>query len=71
MPHTLLRRAAALTLIATGLLVPSVSSGAAPDKGVVRIATAHAAQAECANADVMPSAQNEGVVRAALIQTRR
>jgi uncharacterized protein YkwD len=67
MPHTLLRRASVLTLIATGLLVPSVSSGAAPEKGVVRMAKAHAAQAECQNADVMPSAQNENVVRAAIL----
>jgi len=67
MPHKLLRRATALTLIATALLAPSVSSGAAPEKGVVRMAKAHVAQAECPNADVMPSAHNEGVVRAAIL----
>jgi uncharacterized protein YkwD len=67
MPHKLLRRATALTLIATGLLAPSVSAGAAPEKGVARMAKAQVAQAECANADATPTADNGGVVRAAIL----
>jgi uncharacterized protein YkwD len=67
MPRKLLRRATALTLLTAGLLLPAASSAAAPEKGVARVATARIAQADCPHADVMPSADNEGVVRAAIL----
>jgi uncharacterized protein YkwD len=77
MPSKLLRRTAALALLSAGLL-PAAVSNAAPAKGVVRsqgevrarvalgTPPARAAQ-ECANADVMPSADNVGVVRQAIL----
>ena len=65
------RRAAALTLLCAGLLVPATTSHAGPAKGVkAHIAlgpTARAAQAGCENADVAPAPGNEGVVRAAIL----
>jgi uncharacterized protein YkwD len=79
MPHPF-RRAAALTLLCAGLLVPAATSHAGPAKGVKRSATpvrAHialggtarvrAAQQECSNADVAPNADNVDVVRAAIL----
>src|SRR5687767_15149469 len=76
MPHPF-RRAAALTLLTAGLLVPTAASHAGPPKGVERAAKAHialgntaparAAQGECANADVAPSGGNADVVRAAIL----
>jgi uncharacterized protein YkwD len=75
MPHSL-RRAAALTLIAAGLLIPAATSYAGPTKGVYRPAKARialgiqhatAAQQECHNADVMPDGANDGAVRTAIL----
>jgi uncharacterized protein YkwD len=77
MPHPF-RRAAALTLLCAGLLVPAATSHAGPAKGVKRSATpvrahialggtARAAQQECSNADVAPNADNVDVVRAAIL----
>jgi uncharacterized protein YkwD len=72
------RRAAALTLLCAGLLVPAATSHAGPAKGVKRdsvrarialggTAPARAAQQGCANADVGPDAGNVEVVRAAIL----
>jgi uncharacterized protein YkwD len=74
------RRAAALTLLCAGLLVPAATSHAGPVKGVKRAASpvrahialgstapARAAQAECENADIGPAAGNETAVRAAIL----
>jgi len=75
------RRAAALTLLCAGLLVPAATSHAGPAKGVKRAQStvrahialggtapaARAAQAECQNTDVAPSGDNDGVVRAAIL----
>jgi uncharacterized protein YkwD len=78
MPHPL-RRAAALTLLCAGLLVPAATSHAGPAKGVARTAkpvrahialgapAARAAQQECQNTDVSPSDANEAVVRTAIL----
>ena len=73
------RRAAALTLLFAGLLVPAATSHAGPAKGVKRApdlvkahialganAPARASQ-ECANADVSPDGGNVDVVRAAIL----
>ena len=76
MPHPI-RRAAALTLLSVGLLVPTATSHAGPPKGVKRTAKAHvalggkakarAAQGECANADAAPGAGNVDAVRSAIL----
>jgi uncharacterized protein YkwD len=69
MPHPF-RRTALLTLLITGLLLPTATSEAVPSKGVVRAHTALVkarASQECANADVMPTRSNEVVVRAAIL----
>ena len=72
------RRAAALTLLCAGLLVPAATSHAGPAKGVKRNSVkafialggterARASQAECENADLAPSAGNLADVRAAIL----
>jgi len=69
MPHPF-RRTALLTLLITGLLLPTATSEAVPSKGVVRghtaLVKARASQ-DCANADVMPTGSNEAAVRAAIL----
>ncbi len=63
MPH-LLRRTAVLTLVFTGLLLPTATSEAgAPSKRVRAVISAQ----ECANADLVPSAGNEPAIRAAIL----
>jgi len=76
MPH-LLRRTAILTLLFAGLALPTATSQAGPAKGVVRASfkgvSAHIslqkarATRECQNTDVVPTAGNEAVVRAAIL----
>jgi uncharacterized protein YkwD len=73
MPHPF-RRAAALTLLCAGLLVPAATSQAGPAKGVERArialgasAPARASQQGCANADLAPKAGNLDAVRAAIL----
>jgi uncharacterized protein YkwD len=76
MPH-LFRRISILTLLFAGLALPTATSHAGPAKGVVRSSfegvTAHAshkkarAARECENTDVVPTAGNAGVVRAAIL----
>jgi uncharacterized protein YkwD len=74
-----IRRAAALTLLFAGLLVPTATSHAGPAKGVKRDASvrahialgasgpARASQEECADADIAPDAGNVDEVRAAIL----
>ena len=72
----MLRRTALFTLLITGLLLPTATSEAGPAKGVVHSSVrahislgspkASAAQ-DCPDADVMPTAANEAVVRAAIL----
>jgi uncharacterized protein YkwD len=74
-----IRRAAALTLLFAGLLVPTATSHAGPAKGVKRDASvrahialgasgpARASQEECADADIAPDADNVDEVRAAIL----
>ena len=74
-----LRRAAALTLLCAGLLVPAATSHARPAKGVKRTAGPVKAQIalgttvparvaqDCANTDVSPNGGNVDVVRAAIL----
>jgi uncharacterized protein YkwD len=76
MPHPF-RRAAALTLLFAGLLVPAATSYAGPAKGVKRpqvrahiaLGTSSPARAtqECANTDVAPDGGNVETVRAAIL----
>lgn len=72
MPQVL-RRTALFTLVLTGLLLPAAASEAgAPSKGVrahisLGVPKAVAAQQDCQDTDVMPSADNEGAVRAAIL----
>jgi uncharacterized protein YkwD len=78
MPHPL-RRTAALTLLCAGLLVPAATSHAGPAKGGARhakpvrahialgVPKARAAQADCDNADLAPTGDNEGAIRSAIL----
>lgn len=76
MPHPF-RRAAALSLLFAGLLVPAATSHAGPAKGVKRpqvrahiaLGTSSPARAtqECANTDVAPDGGNVETVRAAIL----
>ena len=73
------RRAAALTLLCAGLLVPATASQAGPAKGVKRASSvkafislggtdrARASQQECENADIAPNGGNLDEVRAAIL----
>jgi len=73
------RRAAALTLLCAGLLVPATASQAGPAKGVKRTSSvkafislggterARASQQECENADIAPNGGNLDEVRAAIL----
>ena len=72
------RRAAALTLLCAGLLVPAATSHAGPAKGVKRDSVkafialggtdrARAAQEQCENADIAPNGGNLDEVRAAVL----
>jgi uncharacterized protein YkwD len=70
------RRAAALTLLCAGLLVPAATSQAGPAKGVERTANpvrAHIALGQaratqdCANTDIAPDGGNADAVRAAIL----
>ncbi len=74
----LLRRTAVLSIVGACLLLPAATSAAGPTKGVYRgakvrahvaLGTTHAraAQHECANAEITPTASNEPVVRAAIL----
>jgi uncharacterized protein YkwD len=77
MPHPL-RRAAAVSLLCAGLLIPATTSHAGPAKGARQAAPVRAhvalgsprarvAQQDCENADIAPTSANEAVVRAAIV----